>query len=96
MTAGVDYGMFIYGDIEDGVITNSGTIDVVEDYGIYVGSGHTGTLVITNSGTIRSATYPISYNGSGSITLTNSGTIEADNAGYTDNLNSITSNRIIS
>ena len=78
--------MFIYGDVDNGTITNSGTIDVVEDTGIYVGTGHTGTLTITNSGTLRSATYPISYNGGGNMTITNSGTIEADNAGYTDNV----------
>ena len=95
ITAGGDYGFFIYGDVDNGTITNSGTIDVVAANAIYAGTGSTGTMVITNSGTLRSGTNPISYNGSGNMTITNSGTIEADNAGYTDNLSNITSNSTI-
>ncbi len=94
ITAGDDYGIWVTNS-EDGELTNSGTIDIVDDYAIYLGSGNTGTTVITNSGTIRSATYPIYYGGSGSITITNSGTIEADDAGYTDNVSNIPSNSTI-
>jgi len=55
-------------------LTNSGSMTATDDFGLYMRNA-SGTLTITNSGTISSAIYPMYYTGDATLNLTNSGTI---------------------